>query len=121
MTSGAPDYYALLHVDPTASQQEIARAYRSLMRTHHPDVGKEPDQQELLGIMHAFSVLRDPGKRGEYDRLKQKDEKPKPAPPTAVPVRRVKQEEPLLRATPVRWESGPWAGNRPYGRRGERP
>ena len=33
-------YYALLHVSPEASRQEIGRAFRALMRRHHPDVGQ---------------------------------------------------------------------------------
>ena len=32
-------YYALLHVSPEASRQEIGRAFRALMRRHHPDIG----------------------------------------------------------------------------------
>ena len=32
-------YYALLHVSPEASRQEIGRAFRALMRRRHPDVG----------------------------------------------------------------------------------
>jgi DnaJ-class molecular chaperone len=41
MTSPSPDYCAVLQVPRGASQQEIARAYRALMRRHHPDVAGE--------------------------------------------------------------------------------
>ena len=41
MTS-QPDYYDVLRVTPAASQQEISRAYRALMRTHHPDLDGGP-------------------------------------------------------------------------------
>ncbi|WP_457963562.1 J domain-containing protein [Arthrobacter sp. D1-29] len=69
-----PDYYAALHVGPAASQREISRAYRALMRTHHPDVDgtnaadRKAQDNELLGIMQAFAVLRDPVRRAAYDR-----------------------------------------------------
>lgn len=38
MTRPAPDNYAVLQIPHRASQQEVARAYRALMRRHHPDV-----------------------------------------------------------------------------------
>ncbi|MBA4104071.1 MAG: molecular chaperone DnaJ, partial [Arthrobacter sp.] len=41
----SPDYYDTLRVQPHATQQEISRAYRALMRSHHPDVdgGTSPE------------------------------------------------------------------------------
>ena len=114
----AGDYYSVLGVGADATQQEIARAYRALMRSHHPDMDggvdgtggpghqRAPDD-ELLGIMRAFNVLRDPQRRAAYDRTL------KPSAPTTVPVRHVQSPReaagPAIRVTPVRWESGPWA------------
>jgi DnaJ-class molecular chaperone len=118
-----PDYYAALRVEPAATQQEIARAYRTLMRTHHPDVDgggavdgtavdREAKDNELLMIMQAFSVLRDPARRAAYDRSIP-GRKESRAASHNVPVRKVhSQAEPsahTIRITPVRWESGPWA------------
>ncbi|APX04247.1 hypothetical protein BWQ92_01345 [Arthrobacter sp. QXT-31] len=69
MTVPVPDHYAVLHVSRGASPQEIARAYRALVRRHHPDVGgADAVPAELQLIMEAFSVLRDPGRRHAYDR-----------------------------------------------------
>ncbi|TLM81850.1 J domain-containing protein [Pseudarthrobacter sp. NamE5] len=103
-----PDYYAILRLRPQASQQEISRAYRALMRNHHPDVdGGTTPEGELLEIMQAFTVLRDPARRAAYDKQRA------PATSQAVPVRKVRRPGestgPAIRITPVRWESGPWA------------
>lgn len=113
MTS-QPDYYDILGVKPAASQQEIARAYRALMRTHHPDLDAGGDfRVELLQIMQAFAVLRDPARRAAYDRSRTGTGTTAPdAGPVVIPVRKVKpRNQPAgktIRITPVRWESGPW-------------
>lgn len=106
-----PDYYGTLHVRPDASRQEISRAYRSLMRSHHPDVdGGTAPEGELLRIMQAYQVLRDPQRRADYDRQQAA------AAPIVIPVRKVRPRGTpsgdTIRVTPVRWESGPWARNR---------
>lgn len=155
MARNVPDHYAVLHVPRTATQREISRAYRSLMRMHHPDLDNPTAvPAELQLIMKAFEVLRDPKRRQAYDRESFRDER-RPAEPPAragpppqarsntgqrtndaeaggrkvpgrrqnssqeVPVRHIRHEDPPLRATPVRWESGPWATIR-YDPRGER-
>jgi DnaJ-class molecular chaperone len=112
MTSPSPNYYAVLQVPRGASQQEIARAYRALMRRHHPDVaGEDALPAELELIMQAFAVLRDPKRRAIYDRevVAAAAAGESGRQPQDVPVRVVRPREPPLRVTPVRWESGPWA------------
>lgn len=78
--STQPDYYATLHVPPDATAREITRAYRALLRTHHPDTRQKVDDgdttsaadlQELHAIMQAYVVLSDPGKREAYDRVRR--------------------------------------------------
>lgn len=71
-----PDHYTTLRVAPDATAREISRAYRALLRTHHPDTRQKADDgdttsavdlQELHAIMQAYVVLSDPGKRAAYD------------------------------------------------------
>ena len=67
------DYYQILGVPKTASQDEIKSAFRKLARKHHPDVvkAKERPQAEtrFKEINEAYEVLGDPEKRRKYDTL----------------------------------------------------
>jgi curved DNA-binding protein len=63
------DYYAILGVSKTASQDEIQRAYRKLARQYHPDINKESEaENKFKEIGEAYEVLKDPEKREKYDR-----------------------------------------------------
>lgn len=75
MRNNGPDPYAILHIEPTATAREVARAYRMLMRGRHPDTRParedgptEPELQELRDIMGAYAILGNPEKRAAYDR-----------------------------------------------------
>ena len=65
------DYYAVLNVDKTASEDELKKAYRRLAMQYHPDKngGAKEAEEKFKEITEAYDVLRDPNKRATYDRF----------------------------------------------------
>jgi len=62
------DFYRILGVPRTASQDEIQRAYRKLARENHPDVNADPGAEDRFkDISEAYKVLSDPQTRHRYD------------------------------------------------------
>src|SRR6202046_5875178 len=62
------DFYKILGVPRSASQDEIQQAYRKLARTYHPDVNSDPAAEERFkDVSEAYAVLSDPRTRRRYD------------------------------------------------------
>src|ERR1700709_2766155 len=63
------DYYKILGISKTASQDEIKAAYRKLARKHHPDLNPNDKDanKKFQQINEANEVLSDPEKRKKYD------------------------------------------------------
>lgn len=64
------DYYKILGISKTATQDEIKKAYRKLARKHHPDLNPNDSEaiKKFQEINEANEVLSDPEKREKYDK-----------------------------------------------------
>jgi molecular chaperone DnaJ len=67
------DYYEILGVKETATQDEIKRAFRDLAKKYHPDKNKGDKlaEKKFKDISRAKEVLTDPKKRAQYDQLRK--------------------------------------------------
>lgn len=63
------DYYKVLGLDKSATQNDIKKAYRKLARKFHPDLNPNDTeaQKKFQQINEAHEVLNDPEKRKKYD------------------------------------------------------
>lgn len=67
------DYYKILGVTKSASQEDIKKAYRKLAVKYHPDKtkGDKEAENKFKEVSEAYEVLKDPEKRRKYDRFGQ--------------------------------------------------
>lgn len=68
--AAARDYYEILGIEKTASEDEIRSSFRKLARRYHPDVCKEDGADARFAeVQEAYEVLSDEEKRESYDRF----------------------------------------------------
>ena len=67
------DFYSVLGVSSTASQDEIKKAYRKLAKKHHPDANANDTKaaERFKEISEANNVLSDREKRKQYDEMRR--------------------------------------------------
>lgn len=71
------DLYAILGVDPEATDAQIRKAYKKLASELHPDrfVGRPKEQEEaqrrFAQVSQAYNILKDPEQRNEYDFMRR--------------------------------------------------
>ena len=97
------DPYSVLGVPPTASREEIARAYRRLAKQHHPDAGATVPTTAMARINEAWHILSDPVRRTRWERLHTVIAPPHWAPAPVEPSRRPRPEP---QAPPSPMDSG---------------
>jgi molecular chaperone DnaJ len=67
------DYYTVLGVPASATQEEIKKQYRKLASKHHPDKNQNDPKaaERFKEISEAYQVLGDADKRKQYDQMRQ--------------------------------------------------
>ena len=67
------DYYAVLGVSASATQDEIKKQYRKLAAKHHPDKNQNDPKaaDRFKEISEAYQVIGDDEKRKQYDQMRQ--------------------------------------------------
>ncbi|KAF0899930.1 hypothetical protein E2562_025491 [Oryza meyeriana var. granulata] len=81
---GSVDYYEILDVDRSATDDDLRRAYRRLAMRWHPDknhTGKKDAEAKFKDITEAYNVLSDAGKRAVYDQYGEEGLRAGGAPP----------------------------------------
>lgn len=109
------DPYAVLGLTPQATQEQIRRAYRALLRQNHPDTrpsgepaGNAASNSTLQEAIAAYAILSDPDRRRDYDdrtstHPTRTATRTTIRMPRAAPFPENGPDQPPIQAGPVRW------------------
>jgi molecular chaperone DnaJ len=62
------DYYVILGVGKEANLERIKKAYRTVVKKHHPDISHSQEgKRRFLEVREAYETLSDEIKRRQYD------------------------------------------------------
>ena len=115
MTVDRTDPYGALGLTPNATQGQIRRAYRALLRQNHPDTRPLGDpaasaasDRTLQQVIAAYAILGDPARRASHDHVAPHTTAVPTRTRPGTPFRRTAPDEPPIQAGPVLWH-----GSRP--------
>ncbi len=98
------NHYETLGLSIGATDEQIRKRYRELVRKYHPDVNPSPEAKEqFLRIQEAYQVLSDPERRRHYDallRLRQRESARRSEAPKAASHPQTARSEPAQDARP---------------------
>jgi DnaJ domain len=100
---GSGDPYRVLGVSVEASPRDITRAYRRAVQRAHPDARPHDRQAaaRFRALTDAYDLLRDPGRRADYDRGRRAGRPGGPPPPPPGPP------QPRQPVPTPRWRGSP--------------
>ena len=78
MADDKRDYYEVLGVDKSVSDDELKKAYRKAAKKYHPDLnpGDKEAEQKFKEVNEAYEVLSDKEKRARYDQFGHAESRP---------------------------------------------
>ena len=88
------NYYELLGVQVNSNDKDLKVAYLKMAKRYHPDIYKGVNRDHFKKVNEAFSVLKNPQKRAEYDNRQRIRSQRSAAEPTGPQQgKRVREEQ----------------------------